>query len=452
MLERAYNTFLNTNDRPTMIIVQSHIGYGAPHKQDTASAHGEPLGPEEVRLAKEFYGLDPDAEFYVPEGVQKSFQDQIGSRGALARESWNELFSNYRRQYPDLADAMDRMHRGEMPADWQSALPVFPANETGIATRDSSATVLNALAAKIPWLLGGAADLAPSTKTHLKFEFAGEFQAIGNGDYRGRNFHFGVREHAMCAIANGMALSGLRPFAASFFIFTDYCRAAVRLSALMELPIIYIWTHDSVSLGEDGPTHQPIEHLASLRAMPGMIVIRPADANEVAEAWRVILQLKDRPVSLVLTRQALPTLDRAKSAPANGVSKGAYVLIDTPDAKPDVLLLASGSEVSLCVAAQEQLALEGIHARVVSMPSWELFENQSVEYRNSVLPPEVTARVSVEEASTFGWERYAGTQGTMIGIDTFGLSAPIKVVQRHFGFTPEHVVNAARKQVTRQGA
>ena len=322
----------------------------------------------------------------------------------------------------------------------------------GIATRDSSGKALNAIADRVPWVLGGAADLAPSTKTHLSFEFAGEFQASGTGDYRGRNLHFGVREHAMCAITNGMALSKLRPFAASFFIFTDYCRGAVRLSALMELPVVYIWTHDSVSLGEDGPTHQPIEHLASLRAMPGMVVLRPADANEVVEAWRVILQIKNRPVSLVLTRQALPTLDRTKYAAASGVSKGAYVLIDAPDAKPDVLLMATGSEVFLCVVAHEQLAAEGIKARVISMPSWELFESQSLEYRNSVLPPEVTARVAVEEASTFGWERYAGLHGTIIGIKTFGLSAPIDVVQRHFGFTPDHVVHAARQQVKRQGA
>jgi len=450
MLGRAYETFLNTTDRPTLIIVESHIGYGAPHKQDTAAAHGEPLGPEEVRLAKERYGWNPDAEFYVPEGVQRNFQEQLGSRGAKAHASWSELFSAYRRQYPDLAGQIDRMQNGELPEHWQDALPVFPADAKGIATRDSSGKVLNAIAGRMPWLLGGAADLAPSTKTHLNFEFAGEFQASGNGDYRGRNFHFGVREHAMCAIASGLALSRLRPFASSFFVFTDYCRGAVRLSALMELPVVYIWTHDSVSLGEDGPTHQPIEHLASLRAMPGMIVIRPADANEVVEAWRAILQIKDRPVSLVLTRQALPTLDRTKYRAASGVSQGAYVLVDAPETKPDVLLMATGSEVSLCLAAHEQLASEGIKARVISMPSWELFESQSLEYRDGVLPPEVTARVAVEEASTFGWERYTGLHGAIIGIQTFGLSAPIAAVQRHFGFTPERVVNAARQQVARR--
>jgi transketolase len=447
MLARAYETFLHTNDRPTLIIVESHIGYGAPHKHDTASAHGEPLGPEEVRLAKEFYGWNPDAEFYVPEAVQTHFRDQSGRRGGKAHALWRELLSAYRRQYPDLADQTTRMQARNLPDKWETVLPTFPTDPKGTATRDSSGKVLNAIASKVPWLLGGAADLAPSTKTHLSFEFAGDFQSSGGGDYRGRNFHFGIREHAMCAIANGLALSRLRPFAASFFIFTDYCRGAVRLSALMELPVVYIWTHDSVSLGEDGPTHQPIEHLASLRAMPGMVVIRPADANEVVEAWRVILQIKNRPVSLVLTRQTLPTLDRTKCAAATGVAKGAYVLIDAPEAKPDVLLMATGSEVSLCVTAHEQLASEGIKARVISLPSWELFESQSIEYRNSILPPEVTARVAVEEASTFGWDRYAGPNGAVIGIRSFGLSAPTEVVQRHFGFTPGHIVSTARQQI-----
>jgi transketolase len=451
MLARAYETFLHTHDRPTMIIVESHIGYGAPHKQDTATAHGEPLGAEEVRLAKEFYDWNPDAQFFVPDGVQDNFRLQLGSRGAQAHASWNELFSAYRKQYADLAREIDFMQKGDLPEKWETALKPFPADSKGLATRDSSGKVLNALAEKVPWMLGGAADLSPSTKTHLNFEFAGEFESSGNGDYRGRNFHFGIREHAMCAISNGMALSKIRPFASSFFVFTDYCRAAIRLSSLMELPVVYVWTHDSVSLGEDGPTHQPIEHLASLRAMPGMIVIRPADANEVVEAWRTILGLKSRPVCLVLTRQALPTLDRTKYASASGVAKGAYVLADAPNSKPDVLLMATGSEVSLCVAAHEQLSFEGIKARVISMPSWELFESQSLEYRNSVLPPEITARVSVEEASTFGWQRYTGALGTVIGIHCFGLSAPIEVVQRHFGFTAEHIVTAARQQLARRG-
>jgi transketolase len=450
MLARAYQTAQTTTDRPTLIIIESHIGYGAPHKQDTAEAHGEPLGPAEVRLAKEFYGWDPDAQFFVPEGVQAHFQAQLGQRGAELHAAWNDLFAAYRRQYPDLAEQIDRMQRRELPANWDHDLPSFPPDPKGLASRDSSSQVLNAVAARVPWVLGGAADLAPSTRTHLSFEAAGEFQVPGNGgDYRGRNFHFGVREHAMCAITNGMALSKLRPYASSFFIFTDYCRAAIRLSALMELPVLYLWTHDSISLGEDGPTHQPVEHLASFRAMPGLLVLRPADANEVVEAYRVAMQIQDRPVLLVLTRQALPTLDRTQYAPASGVAQGAYVLADAPEGGPDVLLLATGSEVALCVAAYEQLAAEGIKARVVSMPSWELFDHQSQEYRDRVLPPEVTARVAVEEASTFGWERYTGPQGAVLGMHTFGLSAPMKVVAQHFGFDADHVVSAAKAQVAR---
>jgi transketolase len=450
MLTRAYETFRNTTDRPTLIIIESHIGYGAPHKQDTSEAHGEPLGLEEVRLAKAFYGWDPDAQFLVPDGVQAHFRAHLGRRGAELHAAWNDRFAAYRRQYPDLADQIDRMQRRELPADWDHDLPTFPPDPKGLASRDSSSQVLNAVAARVPWVLGGAADLAPSTRTHLSFEAAGEFQAPGNGgDYRGRNFHFGVREHAMCAVANGMALSKLRPYAAGLFIFTDYCRPSIRLAALMELPVLYLWTHDSISVGEDGPTHEPVEHLASFRAMPGLIVLRPADANEVAEAYRIGLQVKDRPVLLILSRQALPTLDRTKYAPASGVAQGAYVLADAPDGKPDVLLLATGSEVSLCVTAYEQLASEGIKARVVSMPSWELFEHQSQEYRDHVLPPEVTARVAVEEASTFGWERYTGRQGAVLGMHTFGLSAPMKVVAQRFGFDADHVVSAAKAQVAR---
>ena len=453
MLSGGYQTFLDTHDRPTLIIVQSHIGYGAPHKHDTRQAHGEPLGAEEVRLTKEFYGWDPDARFYVPDDVAPHFKKHLSSRGATDRARWEDLFATYRKQYPDLADQIDHMQRRELPEAWDNALPTFPADAKGMATRDSSGKVLDAIAERVPWLLGGAADLAPSTKTHLSFEFAGEFQALGQGgEYRGRNFHFGIREHAMCAIASGLSLSKLRPFAASFFIFTDYCRAALRLSAMMELPVIYIWTHDSISMGEDGPTHQPIEQLASFRAMPGMIVLRPADANEVVEAWRVIMRIKDRPVSLVLTRQPLATLDRTKYAPASGVSRGAYVLADAPDQRPAVLLLATGSEVSLCIVAYEQLKSEGINARVISMPSWELFESQSQEYRDSILPPAIAARVAVEEASTFGWERYTGFDGTILGLHTFGLSAPLKVVAQHFGFEPAHVVAAAREQIVRHAS
>ena len=451
MLTRAYQSFRLTSDRPTLIIVQSHIGYGAPHKQDSPEAHGEPLGPEEVRLVKQFFGWDPDNQFHVPDGVETHFRARFGRRGAAVHAVWEKLFAAYRRQYPDLADEIDLMQHRDLPAGWDDALPVFPADAKGMATRDSSGKVLNAIAGKISWLLGGAADLAPSTRTRLNFDFAGEYQPPEEqGDYRGRNFHFGVREHAMCAIVNGLSLSKLRPYAASFLIFTDYGRGALRLSAMMDLPIIYIWTHDSISMGEDGPTHQPIEQLASLRAMPGMIVLRPADANEVVEAWRVIMRVRDRPVSLVLTRQPLATLDRRRYAPASGVARGAYVLADAPDHRPDVLLLASGSEVSLCIAAHEQLKTEGIAARVISMPSWELFASQSREYRDSVLPPGITARVVVEEASSFGWERYAGREGSILGLHTFGLSAPMKVVARHFGFEPAHVAAAAREQVARR--
>jgi transketolase len=458
-LKRSLNTFAETYDRPTLIIVQSHIGYGAPHKQDSEKAHGEPLGGEEVRLAKQFYGFDPDAQFAVPEGVQAHFTAYFGQRGARAHDVWNVQFAAYRAQYPEIALQIDRMQRGDLPDGWNSALPSFPADAKGLATRDASGKVLNAIAEKMPWLIGGAADLAPSTKTQLSVEFAGEFEPRARNDrdgtnigkrsasFGGRNVHFGVREHAMCAIASGLCLSKLRAFAASFFIFTDYCRGAIRLSAMMGVPVIYIWTHDSISMGEDGPTHQPIEQLASFRAMPGMMLLRPADANEVVEAWRVIMQLKDRPASLVLSRQALPTLDRNKYASASGVARGAYVLTAPTVGMPDVLLLATGSEVALCITAYEQLKIEGITARVVSMPSWDLFESQSDEYRDSVLPPEVAARVSVEAGSPLGWDRYVGQSGTIIGMRSFGLSAPGKVAEAHFGFDVAHVVAAAKLQL-----
>ena len=455
LLAGSYQAFLETHDRPTLIIVHSHIGYGAPHKQDTREAHGEPLGAEEARLAKQFYGCDPDAQFEVPEGVIEHFRAQLGQRGASVNAAWKQLFAAYRLQYPDLAEQIDQMQQRNLPAGWNKDLPIFATDAKGIATRDSSGQVLNAIAAQIPWLLGGAADLSPSTKTNLKFEFAGSFQAPGQEKsigYSGRNLHFGLREHAMCAIGNGMSLSKVRPYVSSFLIFTDYCRASLRLSAMMELPLISIWTHDSISLGEDGPTHQPIEHLASFRAMPGMIVLRPADANEVVQAWRIIMQLNNRPVCLVLTRQAVPTLDRSKYASASGVALGAYILADSPDKKPEVLLLATGSEVSLCVQAYEQLKTDGIKARVVSMPSWELFENQSQEYRDEILPPEISARVAVEQASTFGWERYTGLTGAIIGMQSFGLSAPASVAAQHFGFEAAHVVAAAKAQIARRQA
>ncbi len=453
-IESALESFRHTLDRPTLIVIDSHIGYGAPHKHDTREAHGEALGVEEVRLAKEFYGCDPNKQFDVPAGVTEHFAAHFGQRGATAHAAWENMFTEYRKQYPDLAQQIDCMRRRELPSGWDAGVRDFPADAKGMATRESSSVVLNAIAARVPWLLGGAADLAPSTKTDLKDPVFGNFQppqmdSAEADDYRGRNFHFGVREHAMCAIANGMSVSQLRPFAASFFIFTDYCRGALRLSAMMETPVVYIWTHDSISLGEDGPTHQPIEQLASLRAMPGMIVLRPADANEVVQAWRFIMACRDRPISLVLTRQAVPTFDRNRYAAADGTARGAYVLADAPQHQPEVLLLATGSEVALCVAAYEQLKTEGVHARVVSMPSWELFEHQSGEYRDSVLPPAIGARVAVEEASSFGWERYAGLDGTVLGMHTFGLSAPAKIVAQHFGFEPQHVVQAAHAQIDR---
>jgi transketolase len=445
-LANAFNQFLATNDRPTLVIVNSHIGYGAPHKQDTNAAHGEPLGEEEARLAKKSYGWPEDAKFLVPDGVIEHFQEGIGSRGRELSSKWNDLFSKYGKQFPDLADNINRMQRRELPDGWDKNLPTFPPDPKGIATRESSGKVLNAVAKNIPWLVGGSADLATSNKTALTFEGAGDFQA---GSYGGRNLHFGVREHAMGAALSGMALCKLRAFGGTFFNFTDYMRPSMRLAAIMEIPTIYVLTHDSIGLGEDGPTHQPIEQLASLRAMPGMITMRPGDANEVVEAWKVILQLKHEPVSLVLSRQAMPTYDRSKYAAASGVSKGGYVLADAKDGKPQLILIGTGSELSLCVAAYEQLTAEGIRARVVSMPSTDIFDKQDDAYKQSVLPPEVKARVSVEAASVFGWERYVGSQGAIIGMTTFGASAPLKDLMKKFGFTTDHVVQAAREVLAR---
>ena len=444
MLDRALRTFKATSDRPTLIIVDSHIAYGSPNKQDTHAAHGEPLGEEEIRLTKRAYGWPEDAKFLVPDAVPAHFQAGIGARGAELRGAWLALFEAYSAQYPELADQLLRIQRRELPTGWDAALPSFAPDPKGVAGRDVSSKVLNALAQTIPWLIGGAADLAPSTKTRLTLDGAGDF---GAASYGGRNFHFGIREHAMSAALNGMALSKVRPFGAGFLIFSDYARPAIRLSALMEIPTIHIFTHDSIGVGEDGPTHQPVEQLAALRAVPGLIVLRPADANEVVEAWRVIAQLRHEPAVLVLSRQALPTLDRTVYAAASGVSRGAYVLADAADGRPDVLLLASGSEVALCVGAYEQLKAEGIKARVVSMPSWELFEQQDRAYREGVIPPGVAARVAVEQASTMGWERYTGITGERIGMQTFGASAPLKALQQKFGFTPERVVAAAREQV-----
>jgi transketolase len=435
-IEHALDIFRNTKGRPTFIILDSHIGYGSPHKQDTAAAHGEPLGEEEIRLTKRDYGWPEDAKFLVPDAVREHFAAGIGAHGTQARRRWGELFAAYRSKYPDLASEIDLMQRRELPAGWDSGLPIFPADPKGIAGRDASGKVLNVLAQNIPWLLGGSADLGSSNKTTLTFDGAGDFQP---GTPGGRNLHFGVREHAMAAAVNGLSLSKLRAFGATFFIFSDYARPAIRLSALMELPTIFVFTHDAMGDGEDGPTHQPVEQLASFRAEPGLVVLRPGDANEVVEAYRYIMQLRHQPAVLALSRQPLPTLDRSKYAPASGVARGAYVLADSPGGKPEVILIASGSELSLCVEAHEELLAEGIRSRVVSMPSWDIFEHQPQAYRDSVLPPDVTARVAVEQASTFGWERYVGRSGRVIGMKTFGASAPLKELQRKFQFEPERV-------------
>jgi transketolase len=445
-IEHALDVFHRSKGRPTFIILDSHIGYGSPHKQDTAAAHGEPLGEEEVRLVKRDYGWPESAKFLVPDAVREHFAAGIGSRGAGARRRWSALLAGYQSKYPELASEIDKMQRRELPSGWSSRLPVFPADRKGMAGRDASGKVLNALAQNIPWLLGGSADLAPSNKTTLTFEGAGDFQA---GTPGGRNLHFGVREHAMAAVVNGLALSKLRAFGATFFIFSDYARPAIRLSALMELPTIFVFTHDAMGDGEDGPTHQPVEQIAAFRAMPGLVLLRPGDANEVVEAYRYIMQLRHQPAVLALSRQPLPTLDRGKYAPASGVARGAYVLADAPGANPEVMLIASGSELSLCVDAHEELLAEGIRSRLVSMPSWDIFERQTKDYQDSVLPPDVTARVAVEQASTFGWERYLGSSGRSIGMKTFGASAPLKELQRKFGFEPGRVTQVAKALVAR---
>jgi transketolase len=441
-IEHALDSFSKTKDRPTFIVLDSHIGYGSPNRQDTAAAHGEPLGDEEVRLTKRSYGWPEDAKFFVPDGVYEHFAAGVGARGAEARQQWTELFAAYRTMYPELATEIEQMQRRDLPAGWDHDLPVFPADSKGIAGRDASGKVLNVLAQNIPWLLGGSADLGPSNKTTLTFKGAGDFDT---NNPAGKNLHFGIREHAMAATVNGLSLSKLRAFGATFFIFSDYARPAIRLSALMELPAIFIFTHDAMGDGEDGPTHQPVEHLASLRAIPGLVTLRPGDANEVIEAYRYIMQLRHEPAVLVLSRQPLPTLDRKKYAPASGVARGAYVLGDASQGNPEVILIASGSEVSLAVEAHEKLVAEGIRSRVVSMPSWDIFEHQTQEYQDNVLPPHVTARVAVEQASTFGWERYVGRSGRIIGMKTFGASAPIKELQKKFGFEPDQVAAAAKR-------
>jgi transketolase len=447
-IAQAVQAFRKTNDAPTLIIVDSHIGYGAPHKHDTSAAHGEPLGEEEIRLAKRSYGWPEDAKFLVPDGVREHFRDGIGRRGGALRSAWLERMKAYRAKYPELAVRLDRMQSGELPDDWDADLPTFPADPKGVATRSSSGKALNAIASRYPWMVGGAADLAPSTKTDLTFEGAGNFEAES---YGGRNLHFGIREHAMGAIVSGLTLSKLRAYGSTFLIFSDYMKPAIRLSALMRLPNIFVYTHDSIGLGEDGPTHQPVEQLVALRSIPGLVTLRPADANEVVEAWRVIVALKDRPACLALTRQPLQTFDRDRYAAASGVARGAYVMAQTDGKRPEVILIGTGSEVALCIEAYESLKQEGIAARVVSMPSWELFEQQDQAYRDGVLPPAVTARVSVEAGSTLGWDRYAGASGAKIGMRSFGASAPIKDVTAKFGFTAANVIVAAKEQIAKSG-
>jgi transketolase len=443
-IAEALATFRGAHDVPTLIIVDSHIGFGAPHKHDTSAAHGEPLGVEEIRLAKRSYGWPEDAKFLVPDGVREHFRAGIGSRGEQLRAAWLARFEAYVAAYPDLAGQIDRMQKRGLPDGWDADLPSFPADPKGLASRDASAQVLNAIAPRYPWLIGGSADLAPSTKTRLTFEAAGDFES---DHYGGRNLHFGIREHAMGAILNGLALSKIRAFGSGFLIFSDYMKPPIRLSALMDLPVVYIFTHDSIGVGQDGPTHQPVEQLIALRAVPGLITLRPADANEVVEAWRVIIGLQHRPACLVLSRQALPTIDRTRYASAAGVARGAYVVADAERGTPAVILIGTGSEVALCVQVYEALKLEGVAARIVSMPSWELFEQQDQAYRDSVLPPEITARVSVEEGSVIGWDRYVGSAGAKIGMHTFGSSAPLKDLLKKFGFTPEKVLAAAKRQI-----
>ncbi len=445
-LERALKTFKADSSAPLLIMVDSHIGYGSPHRQDSEKAHGEALGEDEVRLTKKFYGWPEDAHFLVPDGVIGRFDAELGARGAKLSAEWSGRLDAYRAAHPDQAAELDTLLAGGLPKGWDKDLPSFPADPKGEATRASGAKVINALALDYPWLIGGAADLSPSTRTNLTFDGAGAFEA---GTYGGRNLHFGIREHAMGAVVNGLTLSGPRAYGSTFLIFSDYMKPPIRLSALMDQPAIWVFTHDSIGLGEDGPTHQPIEQLLALRSVPGLVTLRPADANEVVEAWKVIAQLKTQPAALVLTRQALPTMDRGVYAPASGVAKGAYVLADAKPGKPEVILIGTGSEVQLCVQTYETLKGEGVAVRVVSMPSWDLFEKQDQAYRDSVLPPDVSARVSVEAGSTIGWDRYVGATGAMIGMHSFGASAPIKDLMKHFGFTPEAVEAAARDQLKR---
>ena len=439
---RAVEIFRRTTDRPTLIIVDSIIGYGSPHKQNTAAAHSDALGEEEVRLTKRFYGWPEDAQFLVPNGVYDAFRDGIGKRGRAVHDDWKTLFASYRTEYPEEAAEIALLLAGGLPADWGAGLPVFPADEKGLATREASGKVLNQIAKNVPWLIGGSADLSPSTKT--AFDGAASLEPNDPG---GRTMHFGIREHAMGAIVNGLVLSKLRAFGATFLTFSDYMRPPIRLAGLMELPVFHVFTHDSIGLAEDGPTHQPIEQLVALRTIPNMIVLRPADANEVTEAYKVIFGLKTEPVCLALSRQKLPTFDRSRFASAEGLKRGAYVMADASDGEPDVILIATGSEVQLCLSAYESLEKDGIKPRLVSMPSWELFERQDENYRQKVLPPHIKARVTVEMGAVIGWDRYAGPTGAIVGMHSFGASGKIKDVLAKFGFVPDKIVHAAKKQI-----
>ncbi|QGJ72246.1 Transketolase [Planctomycetales bacterium 10988] len=442
----ALQTFKDTKDRPTLIVLDSHIAWGAPNKQDTHGAHGAPLGDEEIRLTKHAYGWPEDAKFLVPDGVLGHFQESLGKRGSELSQAWQTSFEKYKQEYPELARTWMQMEKGELPENWDEDIPTFEASEKGVASRGSSGKVLQSVAKNVPWLVGGSADLAPSTKTLLEFEGAGAFQP---NSYGGRNFHFGIREHAMAGICNGMATCHLRPYGATFLVFSDYCRPSLRLASIMELPCIFIFTHDSIGVGEDGPTHQPIEHVSSLRAMPLMQLIRPGDANEVAEAWRTLMKIDDAPCSMILTRQNIPTLDREKYASAEGVAKGAYILADC-DGTPEVILMGTGSELSLCVDAYEQLTADGVKARVVSMPCWEWFEKQPAAYQEEVFPSEVAARVAVEMGTDFGWYRYVGSKGKTVTLSHFGASAPIEELTKKFGFTPENVAKVAKEAIAEQ--
>ena len=444
MIARGFDNFQEEAERPTLIIVDSHIGYGAPHKQDTAEAHGEPLGDEEVRETKRFYGWPEDAQFLVPDGVQEHFTEIMGKRGAELRGKWDELFESYRDAEPENAAHLEAMQRRELPEGWDAELPSFEADEKGLATRKASNKVENAVAAKVPWLLAGAADLTGSNSVELE-----NSEPFEPNTRNGRQLHYGIREHESAAISNGLSLSKLRPLWSTYLTFSDYARPAIRLSALMELPVIHLFTHDSIGLGEDGPTHQPVEQLASLRAIPGLDVIRPADANEVTEAWRAAMDRHHQPVALVLTRQDVPIIDRSTYAPADGLRRGGYVLADPDGGDPEVILIATGSEVALAVEAHEQLISDGVRSRVVSLPCWELFERQEQSYRDEVLPPTLQKRISIEEASTLGWDRFVGPEGAMIGMHTFGSSAPLKDVQTKFGFTPSKVAEVAKEVLGR---